>query len=116
EWGSYTPRFGLYTVDVVGDNHNQGAGLTRTPTDGAVAYQTLIGSHGVPDGYRPTRPPAACADVDPAANSNPPVTSRPQGIRSTLRPRRATAGRAPAPATTGSGRRASSPTSGCPAG
>jgi beta-glucosidase len=28
EWGSYRPRFGLYSIDVVGD-----PALTRVPTD-----------------------------------------------------------------------------------
>ena len=38
EWGSYTPRFGLYTVDVRNDPT-----LTRRPTDGVAAYRDIIG-------------------------------------------------------------------------
>ncbi|MGV9736227.1 glycoside hydrolase family 1 protein [Rhodococcus aetherivorans] len=38
EWGSYTPRFGLYTVDVRTDPN-----LTRRPTDGVDAYRAVTG-------------------------------------------------------------------------
>lgn len=38
EWGSYTPRFGLYTVDARTD-----PALTRRPTDGVEAYRTIVG-------------------------------------------------------------------------
>ncbi len=37
EWGSYEPRFGLYTVDVRTDPT-----LTRRPTDGVDAYRRVI--------------------------------------------------------------------------
>lgn len=37
EWGSYTPRFGLYTVDV-----NTDPTLTRRPTDAVETYRTII--------------------------------------------------------------------------
>jgi len=38
EWGSYTPRFGLYTVDARTDPT-----LARRPTDGVEAYRAIIG-------------------------------------------------------------------------
>ncbi|AXY52626.1 family 1 glycosylhydrolase [Rhodococcus ruber] len=38
EWGSYTPRFGLYTVDVRTDPD-----LMRRPTDGVAAYRAVTG-------------------------------------------------------------------------
>lgn len=60
EWGSYTPRFGLYTVDVRTD-----PSLTRRPTDAVAAYTGLIHGSGVPLGYRPTRPPSLCQFIDP---------------------------------------------------
>ncbi|WP_327151584.1 family 1 glycosylhydrolase [Nocardia sp. NBC_01329] len=59
EWGSYTPRFGLYTVDVLSD-----PALTRRPTDAVAAYTAITGGGGVPSDYRPTRGPAACSIVD----------------------------------------------------
>lgn len=37
EWGTYNPRFGLYTVDVVND-----PSLTRKPTDAVDLYRRLI--------------------------------------------------------------------------
>ncbi|MFI6043901.1 family 1 glycosylhydrolase [Nocardia sp. NPDC051321] len=63
EWGSYTPRFGLYTVDVRTD-----PGLTRRPTDAVGTYAQLINDGGVPADYRPTRAPALCVLVDPPAS------------------------------------------------
>ncbi|MFJ9369614.1 family 1 glycosylhydrolase [Nocardia sp. NPDC101769] len=59
EWGSYTPRFGLYTVDVLTD-----PSLTRRPTDAVDAYRAITHDGGVPAGYLPTRPPATCSLVD----------------------------------------------------
>ncbi|WP_039824502.1 family 1 glycosylhydrolase [Nocardia testacea] len=59
EWGSYTPRFGLYTVDVLGD-----PSLTRLPTDAVDAYAAITRRGGVPGDYRPTRAPATCSIVD----------------------------------------------------
>lgn len=59
EWGSYSPRFGLYTVDVLTDPT-----LTRTPTDAVTTYQQVIANGGVPAGYVPVRPPAFCAPAD----------------------------------------------------
>ncbi|WP_378738115.1 family 1 glycosylhydrolase [Nocardia brasiliensis] len=60
EWGSYNPRFGLYTVDVRED-----PSLTRRPTDAVATYTAVIAAGGVPGDYRPTRPPADCGVVDP---------------------------------------------------
>jgi beta-glucosidase len=58
EWGSYRPRFGLYTVDALTD-----PGLTRRPTDAVATYRSLISGHGVPSGYVPVKPPAFCSLV-----------------------------------------------------
>ncbi|MFC8046307.1 family 1 glycosylhydrolase [Nocardia sp. NPDC057353] len=69
EWGSYSPRFGLYTVDVLTDPT-----LTRRPTDAVPAYTELIRANGTPAGYLPTRDPAACSLVDGAASCTEPVT------------------------------------------
>jgi beta-glucosidase len=59
EWGSYTPRFGLYTVDVLTDRT-----LERKPTAAVDAYRDIIAGNGVPDGYTPTRPPTFCSLVN----------------------------------------------------
>ncbi|ONM46415.1 family 1 glycosylhydrolase [Nocardia donostiensis] len=59
EWGSYTPRFGLYSVDVLTD-----PSLTRRPTDAVHAYSAITGAGGVPGDYRPTRLPVRCSLVD----------------------------------------------------
>lgn len=48
EWGTYTPRFGLYTVNVRTD-----PALKRIPTAAVPAYQDVIRTHGVAAGYRP---------------------------------------------------------------
>ncbi|MCX4091695.1 glycoside hydrolase family 1 protein [Nocardia sp. alder85J] len=69
EWGSYTPRFGLYSVDV-----RAGGTLTRRPTDAVAAYTGLIHGGGVPAGYRPTRGPVACSLVDTPDSCTDPVT------------------------------------------
>jgi beta-glucosidase len=50
EWGSYRPRFGLYTVDVETD-----PALVRKPTDAVAAYRSIIAAGGLPDSYRPVR-------------------------------------------------------------
>lgn len=50
EWGSYRPRFGLYTVDVTTD-----PSLERRPTDAVTAYRCVIAADGVPGDYRPVR-------------------------------------------------------------
>jgi beta-glucosidase len=39
EWGSYRSRFGLYSVDVIGDPT-----LTRAPTDAVETYRDVIAS------------------------------------------------------------------------
>ena len=59
EWGSYTPRFGLYTVDVKTDPT-----LARVPTAAVSAYRDIISESGVPDGYVPSRPPTFCSLVN----------------------------------------------------
>jgi beta-glucosidase len=59
EWGSYSPRFGLYTVDALTDPT-----LTRRPTDAVSTYQQVIANAGVPAGYTPVKPPAFCAPAD----------------------------------------------------
>jgi beta-glucosidase len=59
EWGSYTPRFGLYTVDVKTDPT-----LERVPTPAVDAYRDIISANGVPDGYVPSRPPTFCSLVN----------------------------------------------------
>ncbi|MGX1770668.1 family 1 glycosylhydrolase [Nocardia brasiliensis] len=69
EWGSYTPRFGLYTVDVLTDPT-----LTRKPTDAVAAYTRITREGGVPADYRPTRAPQPCSLVDPPASCTDPVT------------------------------------------
>jgi beta-glucosidase len=60
EWGSYRPRFGLYTVDALTD-----PSLTRRPTDGVAAYREIIDRGGVPGDYQLARRPALCSLVDP---------------------------------------------------
>lgn len=70
EWGSYRPRFGLYTVDVRSDPT-----LTRRPTDAVGTYSQIIAAGGVPADYRPTRPPALCVLVDPPASCLTPVAA-----------------------------------------
>ena len=48
EWGSYSPRFGLYTVNVLKDPT-----LARIPTAAVPAYRTIINDNGVTADYRP---------------------------------------------------------------
>ncbi|MEU7140375.1 family 1 glycosylhydrolase [Nocardia sp. NPDC046473] len=69
EWGSYTPRFGLYTVDVLTD-----PSLTRRPTDAVPAYTDITRAGGVPADYRPTHAPQPCSLVDAAASCLDPLT------------------------------------------
>ncbi|WP_067563819.1 glycoside hydrolase family 1 protein [Nocardia acidivorans] len=69
EWGSYTPRFGLYTVDVLTD-----PALTRRPTDAVDAYRLITRTGGVPAAYLPTRAPATCSLVDAVESCTDPVT------------------------------------------
>ncbi|MFF0543551.1 family 1 glycosylhydrolase [Nocardia thailandica] len=68
EWGSYTPRFGLYTVDVRTDPT-----LTRRPTEAVAAYTDITARGGVAADYLPTRPPVACSLVDAPAGCTDPV-------------------------------------------
>lgn len=67
EWGSYQPRFGLYTVDVTTDPT-----LTRKPTDAVDAYRCVIRNNGVPAGYQPVR---SRMDGSANGNVNPPACS-----------------------------------------
>ncbi|NKQ54934.1 glycoside hydrolase family 1 protein [Amycolatopsis sp. K13G38] len=60
EWGSYRPRFGLYTVDALTD-----PSLTRKPTAAVPAYREVIAHGGVPEGYRLVQGPSTCSLVDP---------------------------------------------------
>lgn len=60
EWGSYTPRFGLYTVDVIDD-----PGLERRPTDGVAAYTDVIAGGGVPGDYEPVVRQSVCSLIAP---------------------------------------------------
>lgn len=48
EWGKYSPRFGLYTVDVMTDPT-----LARKPTPAVAAYTEIVAGNGVPAGYAP---------------------------------------------------------------
>nr|WP_290713131.1 family 1 glycosylhydrolase [Gordonia sp. UBA5067] len=68
EWGSYTPRFGLYTVNVLADRT-----LRRIPTDAVAVYRRITARNGVGSNYRPTRAPAACSIVEAAASCLDPV-------------------------------------------
>ncbi|WP_067574849.1 family 1 glycosylhydrolase [Nocardia acidivorans] len=70
EWGSYTPRFGLYTVNALSDPT-----LKRIPTDAVETYRDIITHDGVPTDYLPSRPPADCQLIDPPASCDTPVTA-----------------------------------------
>lgn len=48
EWGSYTPRFGLYTVNALTDPT-----LKRIPTAAVPAYKEIIRNNGVASNYLP---------------------------------------------------------------
>ncbi len=54
EWGSYSPRFGLYTVNVMTDPT-----LARIPTPAVPAYKSIITGRGLPPDYRPVLRPAS---------------------------------------------------------
>ncbi|MFD0000478.1 family 1 glycosylhydrolase [Nocardia sp. NPDC127526] len=69
EWGSYTPRFGLYTVDVLSDPT-----LARRPTEAVDTYRQIVTANGLPASYRPVRGPSECHLVDPPASCDSPVT------------------------------------------
>ncbi|MGI5323769.1 glycoside hydrolase family 1 protein [Actinomadura nitritigenes] len=62
EWGSFEPRFGLYTVNALTD-----PSLTRRPTDAVATYRSIIADRGVPAGYVPVRRPGWCSVEDPIA-------------------------------------------------
>ncbi|WP_084838995.1 family 1 glycosylhydrolase [Williamsia sp. 1138] len=68
EWGSYTPRFGLYQVDVTSDQ-----ALLRRPTPAVAAYRDVIANGGVRSDYRPTRPAQFCSLVDAPTSCSQPV-------------------------------------------
>jgi len=68
EWGSYAPRFGLYTVDVTSDPT-----LTRRPTDAVPAYRSITARGGVEPGYLPSRAPVFCSFVDAPTSCTDPV-------------------------------------------
>lgn len=55
EWGTYRPRFGLWTVDVRTDPT-----LTRKPTDGVATYTDIIANGGDPADYTPVLKPGLC--------------------------------------------------------
>ncbi|CPT60865.1 Beta-glucosidase A [Mycobacteroides abscessus] len=56
EWGSYRPRFGLYTVDALGD-----PALKRVPTGAVATYTQITRDAGTVPGYRPVIPAAKCS-------------------------------------------------------
>ncbi|MFD6354223.1 family 1 glycosylhydrolase [Nocardia tengchongensis] len=68
EWGSYAPRFGLYSVDVKNDPT-----LARVPTPAVNAYRTVIAQGGVPSDYAPVHPSTWCSVVDALASCLRPV-------------------------------------------
>ncbi|QIS21942.1 family 1 glycosylhydrolase [Nocardia terpenica] len=68
EWGSYAPRFGLYTVNVDFDPF-----LIRFPTPAADAYRAVTAAEGVRPGYLPTRRPAPCSRIDRPSSCSDPV-------------------------------------------
>ncbi|MFE3075754.1 family 1 glycosylhydrolase [Nocardia tengchongensis] len=63
EWGSYEPRFGLYSVDVRND-----PSLARVPTAAVDTYRSIIANGGVPGDYRPVYPQTVCSLVDELAS------------------------------------------------
>src|SRR5699024_12073261 len=69
EWGSYQPRFGLFTVDVLTDPT-----LTRHPTDAVDTYRGITARGGVPGGYIPSEAPQPCSLVDIPSSCLEPVT------------------------------------------
>ncbi|WP_082468783.1 glycoside hydrolase family 1 protein [Sciscionella sediminilitoris] len=77
EWGSYRPRFGLYTVDARTDPR-----LSRRPTDAVAAYRDVIARGGVPGDYRLVRGPAFCSLDDPPVSCLHPAD--PNGPRARL--------------------------------
>ncbi|WP_081655078.1 family 1 glycosylhydrolase [Amycolatopsis orientalis] len=78
EWGSYRPRFGLYTIDVLTDPT-----LTPTPTDAVTAYTEITAQGGAPGDYRLKRQPGACSLVEPLSSCLNPAD--PNGPREPLK-------------------------------
>ena len=79
EWGSYRPRFGLYTVDALTDPD-----LARQPTDAVAAYREITARGGVADGYRPVSAPVTCSAASiPRSCAEP---ANPEGSISRLGP------------------------------
>ena len=82
EWGSYSPRFGLYTVNVLTDPR-----LVRHPTAAVATYRQLIHDRGVPTGFAPTERPtlADCATtavaIQDQATCRAAAASQPNGPR-----------------------------------
>lgn len=70
EWGSYRPRFGLWTVDVLTDPT-----LTRKPTDGVATYTDVIAHGGNPARYQPVLKPGLCSIDNPLKSCVGPVLS-----------------------------------------
>ncbi|MFC0314815.1 family 1 glycosylhydrolase [Gordonia phosphorivorans] len=68
EWGSYTPRFGLYTVNVLTD-----PSLRRIPTAAVAAYRRIAADNGVGPHYRPSRPATRCSLVAAPSSCTRPV-------------------------------------------
>lgn len=98
EWGSYRPRFGLYTVDALTDPK-----LTRRATDAVDAYRGIIANGGVPKDYRLSRGPSFCSITDPPVSCL--IPANPNGPRAELNAARASSdpvaagkSRVPAPA------------------
>ncbi|KAL8276773.1 hypothetical protein RQP46_010829 [Phenoliferia psychrophenolica] len=68
EWSTYTPRLGLYSVNITAD-----PALTRIPTAGVATYKGITGRGGVPTGYTPSRGPDDCSLVNPPWSCSNPV-------------------------------------------
>ncbi|MFW0791772.1 family 1 glycosylhydrolase [Gordonia sp. CPCC 205333] len=68
EWGTFAPRFGLYTVDARTDPT-----LRRKPTDAVGVYRDIIARDGVRRDYRPTRPAQMCSLADAPSSCTEPV-------------------------------------------
>lgn len=77
EWGDYSPRFGLYQVDVLTDPT-----LERRPTSGVDAYRQVIADGGAGPDYRPVMPGAWCSLATIPDSCLNPVTV--EGPRATL--------------------------------
>lgn len=60
EWGSYSPRFGLYTVDVLTD-----PSLARKATAAVPVYRQIIRNNGLPASYEPVLGPDCTAQGTP---------------------------------------------------